>query len=170
MLGVDENKLRQPLLKRVSVFRALSKVSFVLLLTATAFFVLVIGVLLFSAGLSAGSNGLLISFYVARGALSAILYLILALFFRSLASGNPPFTLEQARRLRIAAVLLVADAFFGLVSIPGATSLPSVGPIQLPAPTPTFDLRSFALAALLLVISYAFEYGERLQDDSDEIA
>lgn len=37
-------------------------------------------------------------------------------------------------------------------------------------PIPTVDIRSLVIAALLVAILFAFEYGERLQSDSDEIA
>ncbi|MCH3944053.1 MAG: hypothetical protein WAY93_04530 [Atopobiaceae bacterium] len=174
MLEADENALRQPLLRRTSVLRSLSKVSFFLMILVAAFFLFAAIALLVSAGFSSSQlsrpNALLLVFFVTRSVLSVCLYGCLALFFRQLAVVGSPFTLEQAKRLRVVSALLVADALLGLISIPGATGFSPIGLFQLPAPTPTFDLRSFALAALLLVISYAFEYGERLQDDSDEIA
>lgn len=110
------------------------------------------------------------------GIMLALLMLVLCvLFFFDLSRGLSPFTRRQARRLRIAAVLTIAYAIFGVITSVTFRAVMQGGfeigvftaPHQLFAEI-NVQLWPFFAAFFLWALSYVFEYGTSLKDLADD--
>ena len=109
------------------------------------------------------------------GLITAAFLAVLSKMFSRVAKGTTPFSMEQVKRLRILAVLLV---IFFVVEI--ATSFVSMQLQQIGVDTGFFitgaevnsfitvDFSSLLFSAVFLALSFVFKYGVLLQSLSDD--
>lgn len=116
-----------------------------------------------------------IALHVARGAIVVVLYLIMIHILEDTVHGQSPFTMKQAKRLKMAAFALVVYAVLGII-LGYCSSLLQVngfssGYISTDGTTNAImpiDFSSLIAAAAVFAFSYVFKYGVLLQELSDE--
>lgn len=124
---------------------------------------------------SSENNIFNIVLHVVRGAIVAILFVIMIRVLDDAVRGESPFTMKQAERLKRAAVSLVVYAVLGIVLgycsallqmggfSSGFVSTNSSGNVIMP-----IDFAPFIAAAAVFAFSYVFKYGVLLQELSDD--
>lgn len=112
-------------------------------------------------------------------ALFTVLFAIVKSIFRDMASGESPFTLEQAKRLRTIAIILFIQVLLEMVLSSGIVSIlvsPDlsvgywIGDSGVNSSVLTLNVGAFITASIFFAVSFVFEYGVLLQDESDEFA
>ncbi|MDO4436823.1 MAG: hypothetical protein Q4B77_02600 [Coriobacteriaceae bacterium] len=106
---------------------------------------------------------------IVDGALAAIPLLVFARFVRSVTRRKEFFSRVQSRRVLTIAICLGARVALGLftpsIEVPalleGAIGAESLGP--------SLNLTSLAIALMFFALAGVFEYGRKLQEDSDNI-
>ncbi len=93
---------------------------------------------------------------------NVFLFYVLYLFTKSVGDNNSPFTSGNVRLLKMMAAILLTGWVVALVVILVLSSVLSVT-------IPGINGDALLMAGIVYVISLVFEYGVRLQEDSDSI-
>ena len=120
-----------------------------------------------------GEVGTNVIMHLLRGAVIAVLFLMLIGVFSDAANGRSPFTLEQVKRLRIIALSLLIYAVLEVVFSTSSVVM-QLGNINSGyfstngSEIITIDFAPFIAAAVVCAFSFVFKYGVLLQEFSDE--
>lgn len=136
------------------------------------FWLLVAGFMAFSFSENDGIV-LNIAIHLARGAVIAVLFIVLIGVFSDATKGQSPFTLKQVGRLRLIALSLlvyaVLEVVFSVSSVMMQLGSLNFGYISTNnSAIITFDFAPLIAAAVVFAFSFVFKYGVLLQDFSDD--
>lgn len=109
------------------------------------------------------------------GLLTALVLRIASRVFFDTSKGEPPFTMRQVRRIQLAAILLLLKALLVTVLSESFISLITLNSFQFGYGTPIaatgaipLDAGGIVWAIVFLCLSFVFEYGAKLQEQSDD--
>lgn len=109
------------------------------------------------------------------GLLSSIVLRIASSVFLDTSKGKSPFNMKQVKRIRIAALVLLLKALLQTVLSESFISLMTLDRFQFGYVTPIIekgvipiDGGGLVWAIIFLCLSFVFEYGTKLQQQSDD--
>ncbi|MBX9033040.1 hypothetical protein [Gordonibacter massiliensis (ex Traore et al. 2017)] len=126
-----------------------------------------------NAGGNFASDVTPIVLHIMRGAVVAVLFVILNGIFSETAKGESPFTLKQVNRLRYMALALLVYAVLELI-FSASTAMFQLGSLNSgyfstnDSAIITFDFAPLIASAVIFAFSFVFQYGVLLQEFSDE--
>lgn len=107
----------------------------------------------------------------------AVALFVLISVAEDIAKGSSPFTLTQARRIKVIGILLLISVVLKLFIPTGSVDFLETDAIEFGfvpraygngTPTTTIDISTFITAIICFFLSYVFKYGALLQRLSDD--